>query len=317
MTQIVNALTAKIEIGGPMASLYLLRNPDHYTGHTFKTFYWKSYVSISAVDDYVYHPAKYEHINLYDWIRLSDKQKKTKRKKQETFESSEKDIDCDKYEQRENDAYLRGSSWADSSDSEGSDDDDDDDSGCVPFEAGHHQHTSHTVQIQADDGTIVPNFVGGSLPRCDKGDREFYCCTMLTLFKPWKSGKDLKTRTESWDDSFLAYNFNQRQQEILRYFNSRYECLDARDDYSANRDKQKGDVIFSQWSMDALLDDLDNENLIEGEDFGIDEHQVNGEYDRIGKEGEKVIEQMMEMDHIVKNSGWLNECVDGLPLVDL
>ena len=44
LTKIVNALTAKIEIGGPMASLYLLKNPDHYTSHTFCTFYWKSYV---------------------------------------------------------------------------------------------------------------------------------------------------------------------------------------------------------------------------------------------------------------------------------
>jgi hypothetical protein len=44
LTQIVNSLTARIEVGGPMASLYLLKNPDHYTSHTFKTFYWKSYV---------------------------------------------------------------------------------------------------------------------------------------------------------------------------------------------------------------------------------------------------------------------------------
>jgi hypothetical protein len=36
LTQIVNSLTARIEVGGPMASLYLLKNPDHYTSHTFK-----------------------------------------------------------------------------------------------------------------------------------------------------------------------------------------------------------------------------------------------------------------------------------------
>jgi len=32
------------KIGGPMASLYLLKHPDHYTSHKFKPFYWKSYV---------------------------------------------------------------------------------------------------------------------------------------------------------------------------------------------------------------------------------------------------------------------------------
>jgi hypothetical protein len=42
LTQIVNALTAKID--GPMAAMYLLKHPDHYTSHIFKVFYWKSYV---------------------------------------------------------------------------------------------------------------------------------------------------------------------------------------------------------------------------------------------------------------------------------
>jgi hypothetical protein len=45
LTKIVNALTAKLEIGGPMASLYLLGNPDHYTNQNFVVFYWKSYVT--------------------------------------------------------------------------------------------------------------------------------------------------------------------------------------------------------------------------------------------------------------------------------
>ena len=35
LTQIVNNLTSKMEIGGPMASMYLLKNPDHYTNHNF------------------------------------------------------------------------------------------------------------------------------------------------------------------------------------------------------------------------------------------------------------------------------------------
>jgi len=45
ITKIVNALTVKLEIGGPMASLYLLGNPDHYTNRDFVVFYWKSYVA--------------------------------------------------------------------------------------------------------------------------------------------------------------------------------------------------------------------------------------------------------------------------------
>jgi len=35
LTQIVNNLNSKMEIGGPMTSMYLLKNPDHYTIHKF------------------------------------------------------------------------------------------------------------------------------------------------------------------------------------------------------------------------------------------------------------------------------------------
>ncbi|TFK77851.1 hypothetical protein K466DRAFT_454002, partial [Polyporus arcularius HHB13444] len=44
MTKIVNSLTASSEIGGPMAAMYLLRHPDHYTSHNFRPCYWRGYV---------------------------------------------------------------------------------------------------------------------------------------------------------------------------------------------------------------------------------------------------------------------------------
>ena len=45
MTKIVNTLTSQSEIGSPMACMYLLKHPDHYTSHTFRRFYWKQYVN--------------------------------------------------------------------------------------------------------------------------------------------------------------------------------------------------------------------------------------------------------------------------------
>ena len=44
VTKMVNALTSKLEIGSPMASMYLLENPDHYTSHEFVSFYWRTFV---------------------------------------------------------------------------------------------------------------------------------------------------------------------------------------------------------------------------------------------------------------------------------
>ncbi|KAJ7088934.1 hypothetical protein C8R44DRAFT_649179, partial [Mycena epipterygia] len=42
--QMVNSLTSKLQIGSPMASLYLLDNLDHYTNLNFKPFWWRSYL---------------------------------------------------------------------------------------------------------------------------------------------------------------------------------------------------------------------------------------------------------------------------------
>jgi hypothetical protein len=104
ITQIINALTAKLEIGGPMASLYLLGNPDHYTSHKFIPVYWKNYVhevikswtetsdsdvlekvvlynqkgkfvGLLFVHDYVYRPTHYENVNLYKWVQCAKRVK--------------------------------------------------------------------------------------------------------------------------------------------------------------------------------------------------------------------------------------------------
>jgi hypothetical protein len=48
----------------------------------------------------------------------------------------------------------------------------------------HPQYLTYKIICKAENPYIVPNFVGGTLPHCDQGDREYYCSTMLTLFKP-------------------------------------------------------------------------------------------------------------------------------------
>ena len=102
LTQIVNSLTAKMEIGAPMAAMYLLGNPDHYTDHKFCTFYWRSYVhearcpwqmdtnsvkydkvvirnrngrltAVTPVQDYTFRLVKFDQVTLYDWIHLHNK----------------------------------------------------------------------------------------------------------------------------------------------------------------------------------------------------------------------------------------------------
>jgi hypothetical protein len=94
------------------------------------------------------------------------------------------------------------------------------------------------VTLLCDSEEYVPNFIGGAVPRSDRGDREYYCSTMLAFFRPWRTGKDLKYETQSWDEAFNKYQFTLQQQKIMKYFNVRYECLDARDDYAAQMKKR-------------------------------------------------------------------------------
>ncbi|THV00663.1 hypothetical protein K435DRAFT_573950, partial [Dendrothele bispora CBS 962.96] len=45
ITQMVNLLAVRMELGAPMICMYLLDHPDHYTSHEFRPFHWKSYVT--------------------------------------------------------------------------------------------------------------------------------------------------------------------------------------------------------------------------------------------------------------------------------
>ncbi|KZS86310.1 hypothetical protein SISNIDRAFT_383982, partial [Sistotremastrum niveocremeum HHB9708] len=101
-----------MEYGIPMASLYLLGIPDHYTSHKFQKVYWSqfldeimdqcddndnkmiqedvetqsdpaskiaigykagSYIKLSFVTDYTHRPVIFSNWTLYDWFRRAKK----------------------------------------------------------------------------------------------------------------------------------------------------------------------------------------------------------------------------------------------------
>ena len=65
---------------------------------------------------------------------------------------------------------------------------------------------------------------------------------MLTIFKPWRSGLDLKTAEQSWEDAFYRHTFTATQLKLMNNFNLRYECLDARDDFHAELRRKEAEV---------------------------------------------------------------------------
>ncbi|KAJ7315247.1 hypothetical protein DFH08DRAFT_652716, partial [Mycena albidolilacea] len=114
------------------------------------------------------------------------------------------------------------------------------------FHETHPLWASHYVRCERRHlDTMVPNFTGGALPRMDQGDREYYCCTMLTLFKPWRDTLQLKPAADSWHETFDDYDFSDKARQKMRHFNIRYECNDARDDYSAlEKEKRRAMPLF-------------------------------------------------------------------------
>ncbi|KAI0337026.1 hypothetical protein BDW22DRAFT_1340633, partial [Trametopsis cervina] len=280
ITKVVNMLTSQSEIGSPMASMYLLKHSDHYTAHLFRRFYWKGYINenirgivgFSPLADYMYRPDKYEDVSLYDWVRLSHKVKN-----QTAAKNKRKTLNESDSEESETETEIDETSESDDSEDEAVEDNvydtDEPESNkkkvvetynlLTPFQEDHPQCETHRVRIKNESDAFVPDFVGGILPRRDKGNREDYCMTMCTLFKPWRTGLELKDGTETWSETFDRHAFTSRQTDIMNYFNLRYECNDARDDYAAQR---KGKTsTYENWpfelddtTLDRLEDDYDN-----------------------------------------------------------
>jgi len=140
------------------------------------------------------------------------------------------------------------------------------------FEAAHPLSDSHASKYVKNNDLHVPSFIDATLPRRDKGDREYYCCTMLTLFKLWRSGFDLKSEDVSLDESFNSYHFTEEQEGFMNNFNICYECLDAQDDHRAQLKKNGEGVLFNSWDPT----ELEGEELLESVPQAHDD-QYDGE----------------------------------------
>ncbi len=381
ITQVVNSLTSRLEIGSPMASLYLLGNPDHYTNYTFTVFYWQNYVSFvrkphsiiceqnlhtneddpddldnqkvqlmkkggtiygySKLDDYIYRPIIFSHICLYDWVRLHRKDRS--RNKSEVNSAldvrdpspspdeldilGEDDNDNDRINKSNDDVEQQVERSQFEEEMQESDDELDVISEIVNLDKAdnpkqtwhsfldeHPQKLSHKVKIVADENGHIPNMIP-SLPRCDKGDHSYYCCTMLTLFKPWRNGLDLKSVDQDWDIVFNNHVFNERQTQLMQYFNVKYECHDARDDFHQQRKSKEKGASLPSWYNDETVEHYDQEDYVETVlnqmDSQDDSDEIPEEYKLVSAQTAKKDRQVKEMSNILENSGWLDHSLDG------
>ncbi|KII92306.1 hypothetical protein PLICRDRAFT_74657, partial [Plicaturopsis crispa FD-325 SS-3] len=331
MTQIVNALTRKSEMGGPMVCMYLMGFPDHYTNHKFVPFYWESFVRearLTNVHDYIYRPPEYSGMNLYDWISRYERKRRPREKKQLL---ADMDDDCEDDElniafaQEDSNEHFESEYESDSDRDEldtGFDDPANHPVHYKPsansFLKGHPLYATHMARCAKEKHARVPNFLGAPLPRVDRGDREYYCSTMLTFFKPWRNGKDLRPESQTWDSAFTGHNFTDVQVATMNHFNVKYECLDARDDYSAQMKLGKGNGgFFTQWDAGESHDvDQDLEDMTNTGDSAFDDELVHAQ-EELGPSSTDRERKRAEIERVLEASGWTGASTNGLPDISL
>ncbi len=340
LTKLCNSLVSKLEIGAPMASMYLLGNPDHYTSHTFVNLYWRSFTNevmrtatsdqgviddipekvvvitkgfraSSPVYDYMYRPLKYTNMSLYDWVQQLKKEKggtqkicKLARDPQSTNEHDENDL----VEQEEEQTGDKRKKCPDNEQENIND-------YAEMFLEGHPQRQTHQPHLLANNQYCnrVPNFLGGPLPRRDSGDAEIYAATLLSLFKPWHNGMDLKTEQENWSEAFHIHEFDDKSKQLMDNFNLRYECSDARDGFTAqrklmaNQGKQLGNLPFD----DEVCKNIENQHNEQETNDSVKEEAWNEENEACDEPfaivGVRASEQLMKMNTVealLNRLGW-------------
>ena len=263
-------------------------------------------IGLSPVHDYIYRCEALHRMCLYDWVARCERTKLPKKWKLNSREKGEDDA----HSVIERESSIDG--WVSSNlrfrVSEMT-------STVFPLLSDHPLTKTHGTRCLPVRKEKVPNFVGPTLPRSDQGDREFYCSVMLTLFKPWRSGLELKTQEQTWDDAFSTHDFSAKHRDIMRNLNIRYECLDARDDFHAQL--AKGDVGISSWEDPDVqaMQDIDEMALDDGVDViqnvsDIDNHARELLHEP-GKREKARTRFMSEMRATLQDLGW-TENIPGL-----
>ena len=146
--------------------------------------YNNRFVGLSPVQDYIYQCEALREMSLYDWVARCERTKLTNRHISRIRMTKDRDDGVSEGESSVDECLSSRPSFPVSGNM----------SNVFSFLLDHPFTKSHSTRCRPVRKEKIPNFVGPTLPRCDQGDHEFYCSVMLTLFKPWRSGLELKTQ---------------------------------------------------------------------------------------------------------------------------
>ncbi|KIJ35411.1 hypothetical protein M422DRAFT_180787, partial [Sphaerobolus stellatus SS14] len=299
ITKFVNHMTTHMQIGSPMAAAYLLGLPDHYSSHSFKPLYWRQYyMQMNIVRDYIYQPLELANVCLYDWINQYDKVRSRNNTNATSHSTEAGSGDLDELqvgsdELDENDPQVP----EELSEVENT-------SAHLLFIAEHPHCDRYYVKKLPEAKWKVPNFLGGALPKQDGPDPLYYSLTMLTLFKPWRTGEDLKLHSQSWSEAFTDFEFSAQQLEHIKYFNIKHECYDALDDFHTQR--QQSDTYPNKEGQ--LLTEIDSSWFGFDEEIN-DQDQLNieaatEEYEKPNGSTFKRLDEMLQTEIRLREASW-------------
>jgi hypothetical protein len=104
----------------------------------------------------------------------------------------------------------------------------------------------------------------------------------------------------------------------MNNFNLRYECNDARDDYTAKLKKEEDEgTFFPSWASSDVLKDLDHNTFTEyDDDSPIDIATEESAYLEPSSKHLDKLQEMSRMENVVQNAGWLDACPQNINQID-
>jgi hypothetical protein len=282
----------------------------------------KQIVAISPVYDYIYRSAELEYMNLYQWVLQCERRKYKKGSSSKTVPPDEV-VSNDRDEMEKDNNNDISEAACNGSDHELTDDEEevsenhatnisleDDIPDNLPknmhrFQKKHPLYETHATFLKPVKTTSVVNFIGPILPRCDQGDRELYCLSMLALFKPWRTGLQLKMGTKSWDETFNEHEFTKRENQLIRNFNIKYECFDA------HGAQMKAGTTTTEWPIDCFEgNEADHETGFDHDPY-VDPNSEDPfqepDVQKICTSELNRQQEATQMREILKRTGWLDE----------
>ena len=131
---------------------------------------------------------------------------------------------------------------------------------------------------------------------------------MLTILKPWRTGLDLKPPRLAWHEAFQRHVFSEHQLCLLKNFNVRYECYDARDEFKAQEEAKKNSS--PTWLTEDLIEDMDHISFMaeQIENTILNDNDDEEHLDIVNLlKGRKTLAneaEMRQMDAILARSHW-------------